>query len=161
MDASGGIRRPRLRGPQDVAAGATVVAIAAVLLRALSHVSTNSYSAFSPALFPSVCTYALAVGGFVLIARGFVKDGPGLERWPLRPALLVTLGVAAFGLVAPVFGYGPAGLLTMLIAGLATPEVRFRELFAVSLGLIVFSIVLFSYVLKLTMPILILPGLSL
>jgi hypothetical protein len=136
------------------------VVVAAILLQALSHVSANSYSAFSPALFPRVCTYAFAAGGLVLIARGFVKDGPGLERLPLRPALLVTLGVVAFGLVTPVFGYGPAGLLTMLIAGLATPDARLRELFAVSLGLIIFSIALFSYVLKLTMPILLLPGLS-
>jgi putative tricarboxylic transport membrane protein len=138
-----------------------VVALAALTLQALSGVSAGSYSTFSPALFPRVCTYGLAVGGLVLIARGFVKDGPGLERLPLRPALLVTLGVVAFGLVTPVFGYGPAGLLTMLIAGFATPEVRLRELVLVALGIIVFSIALFSYLLKLTIPILILPGLSL
>jgi putative tricarboxylic transport membrane protein len=138
-----------------------VVALAALTLQALSRVSAGSYSTFSPALFPRVCTYGLAIGGLVLIARGFVKNGPGLERLPLRPALLVTLGVVAFGLVTPVFGYGPAGLLTMLIAGLATPEVRLRELVLVALGVIVFSIALFSYLLKLTIPILILPGLSL
>jgi putative tricarboxylic transport membrane protein len=138
-----------------------VVALAALTLQALSGVSAGSYSTFSPALFPRVCTYGLAIGGLVLIARGFVKDGPGLERLPLRPALLVTLGVVAFGLVTPVFGYGPAGLLTMLIAGFATPEVRLRELVLVALGVIVFGIALFSYLLKLTIPILILPGLSL
>jgi len=159
-DASSGTRWPRVRGPQDVAAGVTVVALAALILHALSRVSAGSYSAFSPALFPRVCTYGLALGGLVLIARGFVKDGPGLGRVPLRPAVLVTLGVVVFGLVTPVFGYGPAGLLTMLIAGLATPEVRLRELVAVAVALIIFSVLLFSYLLKLTMPILILPGLS-
>lgn len=158
--ALGGIRWPRVRGSQDVAAGVTAVVLAAVILQALSRVSEGSYSTFSPTLFPRVCTYGLVIGGLVLIARGFVKDGPGLERIPLRPAFLVTLGIINFALVTPAFGYGPAGLLTMLIAGVATPEVRVRELILVSLGVIAFGIALFSYVLKLSLPILVLPGLS-
>jgi phosphatidylserine synthase len=81
-------------------------------------------------------------------------------RLPVRAAVLVTLAVVAFGFVGPRLGYSVAGLLTLLIGGLAASDFRFRELLAVSVILIAVSIVLFSYVLKLTMPILVLPGMS-
>ncbi|RDJ23145.1 hypothetical protein DWF00_21080 [Bosea caraganae] len=161
MSASGAGRgRQWVRGPQDVVAGVAVILISAVILYALSLITTTSYSAFSPALFPRLCTYVIMVGGLALIARGLLRTGPGLGRLPFRPAVLVTLAVVAFGFVSPRLGYAVAGLLTLLIGGLAAPDVRFRQLLAVSLILIVFSVVLFSYVLKLTMPAVILPGLS-
>ncbi|MDF2809854.1 MAG: hypothetical protein K0S56_885 [Microvirga sp.] len=149
-----------VRGPQDVMAGLTVIVISAVVLRKLSLITTTSYSSFSPALFPRVCTYGIILGGLALILRGLVKDGPGLDGLPFRAVVLVTLAVGAFGFVAPALGYAPAGLLTLLIGGLAAPDVRFRELLGVSVFLIVFSVALFSFALKLTMPILILPSVS-
>ena len=152
---------PYVRGPQDVVAGIVVIVLAAIILHALSKISTTSYSTFSPALFPKVCTYSIAAGGLMLIARGFLREGPGLERMPLRPVLLVTLAVVSFGLVTPVLGYAVSGLILMLIAGLAARDVKFRELVLVSVILIGASVVLFTYVLKLTMPALILPWISL
>jgi hypothetical protein len=155
-----GTGRLRLRGPQDALAGVVVAAIAAATLLAISRVSAASYSTFSPTLFPRVCAWGLLLGGLLLVGRGLVKDGPGLERLPLRPALLVTLAIVVFGLVTPVAGYAVSGLLTVVIGGLATPEMRLRELAVVALALILFSIGLFSFVLKLTIPILTLPGVS-
>jgi hypothetical protein len=160
MQSQRGAHRLRLRGRQDALAGVVVVLFAAVALLALSRMSEASYSTFSPALFPSVCAWGLMIGGIGLVARGFLKDGPGLERLPLRPALLVTLAVFVFGLVTPVAGYAVSGLLTVVIGGLATPDVRLREIAVVAVALIAFSVGLFSFVLKLSIPILILPGVS-
>ncbi len=67
--------------------------------------------------------------------------------------------MVAFGIVTPVMGYAPAGLLTMIVGGLATPQVRWRELAGISVALTALSVVLFSLLLKLTIPILVLPGL--
>lgn len=149
----------RVRGPQDVLAGAIVLVASAAILLALSRISTTSYQAFSPALFPRLCTGGLVAGGIALVVRGFLKDGPGLEGLPLRATILVVLAVVAFGIVTPVMGYAPAGLLTMIVGGLATPQVRWRELAGVSVALTALSVVLFSLLLKLTIPILVLPGL--
>lgn len=154
------VRRQWVRGPQDVAAGITVIVISAVMLNRLSLITTTSYSTFSPALFPQLCTYGIILGGLALIVRGLLKDGPGFQRTPLRPVILVTLSVVAFGLVTPVLGYAVAGLMTLLISGLAAPDLRFRQLLGISVALIAFCVVLFSWMLKLTMPILILPGVS-
>ena len=149
-----------VRGPQDAAAGAVVIVIAALVLHALSRISTTSYSTFSPALFPRVCTYGIVAGGLLLMVRGIIKEGPGLEKWPLRPVILVTLAVVAFGVVTPVLGYAIAGLLLLIISGLAARDVRFPALLGMSVVLIVASVALFSFLLKLTMPVLILPWAS-
>ena len=153
-------RRHLVRGPQDAAAGAVVIVIAALILHALSRISTSSYSTFSPALFPRICTYGIVAGGLLLIVRGIFREGPGLERWPLRPVILVTLAVVAFGVVTPVLGYAIAGLLLLLVSGLAARDVRFPALLAMSVVLIIASVALFSFLLKLTMPVLILPWAS-
>jgi putative tricarboxylic transport membrane protein len=151
----------RVRSPQDVLAGAILLVVSAAILTALSRMSATSYQAFSPALFPRLCTYGLVLGGLALLARGFLKDGPGLDRLPLRATTLVSLAVVAFGIVTPRFGYAVGGLLALIVGGLATPQVRLRELLLVSAILIGLSIVLFSVLLKLTIPILVLPGLRL
>jgi hypothetical protein len=155
----GGGSRSRLRGPQDVAAGVFVIVLAAIALWALAPIRTASYATFSPALFPRICAYVLAAGGAVLILRGLVRPGAPLVGLPPRPMLLVTAAVVVFGLVAPVFGYVPAGLLTMLIGGAAAPETRPRELAALAAGLAVLSVLLFTLLLKLPLPALIIPGL--
>jgi len=153
-------RRRFVRGPQDTVAGAVVIVIAALILHALSRISTSSYSTFSPALFPRVCTYGIVAGGLLLMVRGLVKEGPGLDGWPLRPVILVTLAVVTFGIVTPVLGYAIAGLQLLLISGLAARDVRFPALLVLSVVLIVASVALFSFLLKLTMPVLILPWAS-
>jgi hypothetical protein len=149
------------RGAQDVAAGAAVVAFAVALLVALSRIPTTKFQAISPDLFPRVCAYALIAGGLALLVRGFVRAGPSLVRPRWRGTILIVLSVVAFGLVAPRFGYAPAGFLTIVIAGLAARDAKPLPLLAFATGLIAFSVVLFSLVLKVPMPAFTLRGLGL
>ncbi|CAH1694038.1 Tripartite tricarboxylate transporter TctB family protein [Hyphomicrobiales bacterium] len=149
-----------VRGPQDFVAGLVLIVIAALILRALSEITTTSYSTFSPALFPRICTYCIMFGGAALVMRGLLKHGPSLEPTPLRPLALVVIAVAGFGFLAPLFGYAVAGLLTLIISGLAAPDQRPRQLLAVSILLTTASAALFSFALKLTMPIVLIPGVN-
>lgn len=146
---------------QDVVSGVLVIALGVGILAALSRIGTAKYQQIAPDLFPRMCAYALVLGGSVLLLRALVKGGPRFELPPLRALFLIVFAVCAFGVITPVFGYAPAGLLTMIIGGLATPEVRFRQLLLVSAGLVFFSIGLFSYLLKLPIPIFALPGIIL
>lgn len=159
MSEASQVRRPLIRAPQDALAGIIVVIIAAAVLAALTRVTTTSYSTFSPALFPRVCAWLMVGGGLSLIARSFLRDGPGLQSIPFRAAFLVTFAVLIFGFITPRLGYAIAGLLTVVIGGLATPEARWRELGLLSVLLVGLSVALFGFLLKLPMPILILPGL--
>ena len=148
------------RFSQDAVSGAVVIALGIAILVALSRIPAAKYQQIAPDLFPRVCAYALVIGGGVLLLRGLIKGGGRFALPHYRgPALVVLAWHQALGHEgAQVFGYAPAGLLTMIISGLAAPEIRFRQLALVSICLIAFSILLFSYALKLPVPILALPG---
>jgi hypothetical protein len=154
-------QRPRhaIRNPRDLVSGVAVIVLALMVLAGLSRITVASYAAFSPALFPRVCSYLLLAGGAVLILRGFVRDGPPIDRLALPPLVLVTAAVALFGIVTPLAGYAPAGALTVLVSSLAARDQRLRQTLLSVAILTVGSVVLFSFVLKLSIPILAIPGL--
>ena len=141
-----------MRASQDIAAGAVVVAFAAAVLVALSRIPTAKYQTIGPDLFPRVCAYALIAGGIALLLRGFLRRGPALSLPGVRGLVLIVLAVVAFGLTAPTFGYAVAGFLTIIISGFATREVRPLQLVVFAGGMIAFSIVLFTFILKVPMP---------
>jgi hypothetical protein len=147
-----------MRLTQDVVSGLATIGLAIGTLFALSKIPQTSYQAIAPDLFPRLCAYGLILGGVVLIGRGIVRGGDRVSLPPLRPFLAVLGGVIAFGLIAPRAGFAPAGFLTLVISGLGSSELKIRQLIIVAVGLIIVSVVLFSYVLKLPLPILVLPG---
>ena len=147
-----------MRLTQDIVSGIATIGLAIVTLIALSSIPQTSYQAIAPDLFPRLCAYGLILGGLVLIGRGILRGGAGVGLPPPRALLAVLAGVIAFGVIAPRAGYAPAGFLTLVISGLGSNDLKLRQLIIVSAGLIVFSVVLFSYVLKLPMPVLVLPG---
>jgi hypothetical protein len=147
-----------MRLAKDIVAGIGTIAFAIGVLVALSKIPRTSYQAIPPDLFARLCAYAIIAGGVALIVRGIVRGGEAVKLPPWRAMLAVFAAVIAFGLVAPRFGYAPAGLLTLIIGGLGAPDLKLRQLLPMSAALIAFSVVLFSYVLKLPMPFLLLPG---
>ena len=148
-----------MRPTQDVVLGSVVIALAVGILFALSKIPKTSYQAIAPDLFPRLCAYGLIIGGIALLVRAFrSSSGLGLT-WPApRATLFVTASVVAFGALTPVIGYAVPGFLTLVVSGLGSSELKLRQLLVFSFGIIVFSVLLFSVVLKLPTAILILPG---
>ncbi len=147
-----------MRLAKDIVAGIGTIAFAIGVLVALSKIPRTSYQAIPPDLFARLCAYAIIAGGVVLIVRGIVRGGDAVKLPPWRAMLAVFAGVVAFGLVAPRYGYAPAGLLTLIIGGLGAPDLKLRQLLLISAALIALSVILFTYMLKLPMPFFIMPG---
>src|SRR5262245_23809105 len=145
-----------MRITQDIVSGIATIVLAIVTLFALSKIPQTSYQQIAPDLFPRLCAYALILGGLILIGRGIVRGGASVSLPPARPFIAVLLGVVAFGIVAPRFGYAPAGLLTLVISGLGAGDLKLKQLLVTAAGLIAFSVILFTYVLSLPMPFLML-----
>ena len=142
----------RGRGTQDIAAGAVVVAFAVAVLIALARIPKAKFQAISPDLFPRVCAFLLIAAGIALVVRGLTREGPRLE-WPqLRGLVLVILGVVAFGVLTPRFGYAVGGFVAVVVAGFATRAVKPLPLVVFAAVLIALSVGLFTYVLKVPMP---------
>ena len=142
----------RVRATQDVAAGAVVVIFAVAVLVALSRIPTAKYQAISPDLFPRVCAYALIAGGIALLLRGLLRAGPAFAGPSWRSVLLIVASIVLFGVIAPRFGYALAGLLTVVVSGFAARDVNPVQLVVFAAGLTGFSVVLFSYVLNVSIP---------
>jgi hypothetical protein len=147
-----------VKSPQDLFAALAVLAVSAVVLWGLSRITTARFASISPTLFPRICAYALGIGGIMLLIRAFTHQGPKVEPFELRGLVLVTLSVVLFGFLTPVVGYVIAGFLTVVIGGLGSREARLKELLLVGAGLAALCLVLFTYILGLSVPAFILPG---
>lgn len=147
-----------MRFTQDIVSGVAMIGLAIGILLSLSRIPQTSFQDIPPDLFGRICAYGLIVGGVALIGRGIARGGEVVELPPLRPLLAVLAGVVVFGLVAPRFGYAPAGFLTLVVSGIGSRDLKYRELLLVSIALIAFSVALFSYLLKIPMPVLVLSG---
>jgi len=142
----------RKKSAQDIAAGTVVIAFATAVLIVLSRIPTAKFQSIGPDLFPRVCAWALVLCGIGLLLRGLLRSGPALKLPGFRGTALIVLAVVAFGVLAPHVGYAVAGFLTIIISGFATREVKPLQLLVFASGMIVFCIVLFTFILKVPVP---------
>ncbi len=157
------MRAGPIRSLQNLAAGLTLVAVAALAFWLIRDLPQGTLRAMGPALLP----YWLAVGvglcGLALIVASFAADGAGLDRWSIRGPVFVILAIVAFAVTirpfalgafsVPGLGLAVAGPLAILIGGYATPEARLRDLLILALCLTPFCMILFGDLLNLPIPI--------
>ena len=148
----------RLRAPQDLVAGASLVALAVFALWSSATLDTGTLRAMGPGMLPRAVSVLVGAAGLALVVLSFVRHGEPLGRWPLRGPLFVALGVVAFALTIRTVGLAVAGPLVALVSGAASPETRWRELAVFAVAITALCIVLFRFALRLPIPILILPG---
>jgi putative tricarboxylic transport membrane protein len=94
----------------------------------------------------------LGLLGGLLLLDSILEGGPPLERWSIRGPLLVLGGVVAFGLTVRPLGLVVAGPLAIVIAALASDEVRWGETILFGAVVTVFCIGLFKFALGLPIP---------
>jgi putative tricarboxylic transport membrane protein len=125
---------------------------------AVADLSPGTVKAMGPAMFPRALAALLGVGGASLIAVSFWLDGEPLERWSIRGPFLVSVGILLFALTIRPFGLSVACMLALVASGFATPEARPREVIVFSTLLTLASVILFRYVLQISVPVLVIPG---
>jgi putative tricarboxylic transport membrane protein len=150
--------RVRVRAPQDLVAGASLLAVATFALWAAAPLKSGQMSSPGPGLLPRVLALGLLASGALLVVLAFLRPGEPLGRWPVRGPLLIALSVVAFALTIRVPGLVVAGPLAMLVAGAASPETRWRELAVYSLAVTAVCVGLFRALLHLPIPVLVIPG---
>jgi putative tricarboxylic transport membrane protein len=154
------VERPRglIRGPQTLAAGLVMLALAGLALWALGSLSSGTARAMGPGMMPRGLAYLVAICGLLLVVFGIIRQSDPIERFNVRSPFFVVAGILAFALTIRLFGLAVAGPLCLVLGGLATPDSRLKELVIFAVIMTAVCIGLFRYALSLPMPILIIPG---
>lgn len=158
-----GRRTSVIPGPQNVAGGAALICLAALALWLLRDLDAGTLGAMGSALMPRALAVALGLLGLALAASGFLRSGLPIERTEFQGPVLVLAAILFFATTIRPFPIGPITIpglglivsapLSIMIAGFATPEARFRELLVLALGLTPLCLLLFGDLLNLSIPI--------
>ncbi|HZJ53311.1 MAG TPA: tripartite tricarboxylate transporter TctB family protein [Myxococcaceae bacterium] len=150
--------RVRVQAPQDLVAGASLLAVAAFALWASADVPVGHLRSLGPGMLPRVLNTLIALGGAILVVVSFLRPGESLGRWPWRGPTFIVLATVTFALTIRSVGLAVAGPLVVLISGAASPETRWRELVVFAAAITLFCVGLFRLLLHLPIPILKIPG---
>jgi hypothetical protein len=145
--------RIAVRHPKDFWAGLifTASGIAFGIL-AQDH-DMGTATRMGPAYFPTVLAVLLTIIGLATTVRSFVVNGPPLEGFAVKAALLVLGPIVLFGFVLRGVGLAAALLVLAMVSAYASVRFRWRTAVPLAVGLTVFSILVFVIGLGLPIPI--------
>ena len=137
----------RIRHPQDFFSGLLFIAFGLITIIVAQDYKFGTAVRMGPGYFPMVLGWIMVALGALTSLRSLWLDGPPIPKMALRPILMVTLGVLAFGALIDSFGLVVAALALFLISALGGHEFKIKEvlllfvlLTAVSVGLFVYGI---------------------
>jgi putative tricarboxylic transport membrane protein len=137
---------------RDALAGVALLVIAAVSAWQGSALTVGTPRHIGPGMVPLVLSALIALIGLILVGLG-VREGRSLgEHWPLRGPIFLLGSAAVFGLTVRPLGLAVAGPLLIIVGAFASKETRWIELVLFALGMTVFCIGMFKYLLNLPIP---------
>ena len=148
----GGIAR-FVRGPQDFAAGAFLIALGLFALWHNTGLELGSLRAFGPGMMPTILSGLCILFGLFILVGSLFANGPQLERWTLRGPLFVLGGAVAFGLTIRPLGLSIAAPLAIIIGAFASNETKLGETLVFGVLVAAFCLGLFKFALGLPIPV--------
>jgi putative tricarboxylic transport membrane protein len=126
--------------------------IAAVAAWQGSALSVGTPRHIGPGMVPLVLSAFIALIGVILIGSGIREGQMYRERWSLRGSLFILGAAVVFGLAVRPLGLAVAGPLLVIVGAFASEETRWLEVVLFALGMTVFCVGLFKYLLSLPIP---------
>ncbi|MFY8106300.1 MAG: tripartite tricarboxylate transporter TctB family protein [Elstera sp.] len=140
----------QLKAPQDLLAGVFLTSLGILGLVYGAGLSLGGkVSVIGPGYLPRLLSFGLLGFGSVLMVRAWVLTGEGMGRVPVRRVAAILGALLTFALLIEPAGLVVATLTQVFIAWLASPEKRWREGVALSLGLALGALLLFGFALQL------------
>jgi Tripartite tricarboxylate transporter TctB family len=142
----------RIRAPKDFWAGLIFVTIGLAFILLSQQYRLGDMHRMGPGMFPTLVGALLAVLGAAITLRAFVADGEGVPRFYARPIGITFLAIVLFGIALAWLGLVAAIAVLVLIGAYAARDVRPLENAALAAVMVLFSVVLFVWVLGLPLP---------
>lgn len=102
-----------------------------------------------PGYFPTLLGSVLTILGFIIAVRALWLNGAMIKLETLRPLLLIPAAVLAFSFLVQPLGLVLACLALVVIGSLGGWEFRLREVAVLYVVLVLLTVVVFVYGLKL------------
>lgn len=146
--------RSLVRSETDLVAGAFLLLCALLLWWFGQPLKVGTAFRMGPGYVPQLLSWVLGAFGAVLALMGLLHHGPALERWRLRPIVLILGAIVVFGLTIERAGLLIASALVVAMAGVASPNPRLSQVALLALCLAAFACLLFPIALQLPLNIL-------
>lgn len=108
----------------DLIAALSVVALGVAVVVIGRSYPVGTLSRMGSGYFPVILGGLLALVGVALIWEAIRAGESALQRIPLRPVLMIGLGVLSFGALVERAGLVPATVALVLLSSLAEPPLR-------------------------------------
>jgi len=116
-----------LRSNKDFFAGLLFIAIGVFAMVMAQNFPMGSAVRMGPGYFPRVLSGIMIAFGLYVMVRGLIKGEKIEGAWGIRPLVLVTLGLVAFGFIMERLGMVPALFALFFISALGGHEFKFKE----------------------------------
>jgi putative tricarboxylic transport membrane protein len=137
---------------RNLVAGLILVALGGIAALQASSLTLGTPRHIGPGMVPLMLSGMIALIGVILVALGIRERQGAPQRWPLRAPIFLLGAAAVFGLVIRPLGLVAAGPLLVIVAALASDETRWIECLWFALGMTLFCVILFKYLLGLPIP---------
>ena len=106
-----------------------------------------------PGLVPMALAGFMALIGIALLVSWARGERTHTGRWPMRGPLFILGSAVVFGLAVRPLGLAVAGPLLVFVGALASHETRWTEIVLFAVGMTIFCLLLFKYLLSLPIPV--------
>lgn len=142
----------RLKSSSDLGAGILLVVIPLAFLIAGWDLKQGTLFNMGPGHFPRYVAGLALLIGIVLIGKGIVAETVPLSRFAFRPLACVLASVVFFGFAIDTLGLPLTSIFTVVLASLAAPQLKWRHIAMLAVGMSVFVSLLFIKGLGLPIP---------
>lgn len=136
-------------GETDLACGLFLLACAVAVWWFGQGLKVGTAYRMGPGYAPMLLSWTIGAFGVVLCVLGVTRQGPAIERWRIRPLVFVLGAMVVFALSVEKAGLLIAATLAVVLAGVAAPNPRVREIALLALCLAAGACALFAVALQL------------
>jgi hypothetical protein len=142
----------RLNNKADVEAGLFFTLFGGLTAGLSLQYQMGTIAAMGPGMFPLILGVILTILGLVILAKGVMAGGETTRSLPLRAVLLITLSLLVFAVLVLSLGLVAAVPAQVFIALWASDHFTLKRAIALSIGLLLFCYLVFSYFLGIAVP---------
>lgn len=145
----------KIKSARDFWAGIMFIGFGTVaVVVAQMNYNMGTAQRMGPAYFPSVLGGILAILGLIVLIKSFALTGPKVSRFHFRPLLFILAACLSFAYLLKPLGLVVSIFMVVFIGAAGGHEFKWKEVAALAVGMIVFSVAVFVKGLMLPFPIL-------